>query len=207
MANVTISTSTSRTFLSWVAIFHLRQPMVCLSHSSYGMPWLGPLMNVLFWEQRDFHVSFSNRDMSGSIWNRPSGSCIVYMRISSNIMKPLSQMLHDILGLDHIQWHPPLISHFTKSWPCYRTGPYYRFWRRCLFSLLRLIESITTLWKGQGDPIRVSMICNPRRGLPCPFHNVVIDYFSPTPFIFNKQPHFNVVLAVQSTVPWHRSLR
>ena len=28
-----------------------------------------------------------------------------------------------------------------------------------------LIESITTLWKGQGNPIRVSMICNPRRGL------------------------------------------
>ena len=29
-----------------------------------------------------------------------------------------------------------------------------------------LIESITTLWKGQGNPIRVSMICNPQRGLP-----------------------------------------
>ena len=26
---------------------------------------------------------------------------------------PLSQMLHDILGHDHIQWHPPLIRHFT----------------------------------------------------------------------------------------------
>ena len=25
-----------------------------------------------------------------------------------------------------------------------------------------------------------------RIGFPCPFHNVVIDYFSPTPFIFNK---------------------
>ena len=30
----------------------------------------------------------------------------------------------------------------------------------------RLIEYITTLWKGQGNPIRVSMICNPRRGMP-----------------------------------------
>ena len=29
----------------------------------------------------------------------------------------------------------------------------------------RLIESITTLRKGQGNPILVSMICNPRRGL------------------------------------------
>ena len=29
-----------------------------------------------------------------------------------------------------------------------------------------IIESITTLWRGHGNPIRVSMICNPRRGLP-----------------------------------------
>ena len=46
--NVTISTSISQTFHSWVAIFHLRQPMVFLSHSSYGMTGLAPLMNVLF---------------------------------------------------------------------------------------------------------------------------------------------------------------
>ena len=46
--NVTISTSISQTFRSWVAIFPLRQPMVFLSHSSYGMPWLAPLMNALF---------------------------------------------------------------------------------------------------------------------------------------------------------------
>ena len=29
-------------------------------------------------------------------------------------------MLHAILGHDHLQWHPPLINHFTKSWRCYR---------------------------------------------------------------------------------------
>ena len=29
-------------------------------------------------------------------------------------------------------------------------------------------------------------IMDTRMGFPCPFHNVVIDYFSPTPFIFNK---------------------
>ena len=46
--NVTISTSISQTFRSWVAIFHLRQPIVFLSHSSYGMPGLAPPMNVLF---------------------------------------------------------------------------------------------------------------------------------------------------------------
>ena len=46
--NVTISTSILQTFRSWVAIFHLRQPMAILSHSSYGMPGLAPLMNGLF---------------------------------------------------------------------------------------------------------------------------------------------------------------
>ena len=40
---------------------------------------------------------------------------------------PLSQilMLHDSLGHDHVQCHPPLIRHLTKSSP-YRTGTYYR---------------------------------------------------------------------------------
>ena len=26
-------------------------------------------------------------------------------------------MLHDILDNDHIQWHPPLIRHYTNFWP------------------------------------------------------------------------------------------
>ena len=35
--------------------------------------------------------------------------------ISSNIMKVfLSQMLHDILGHDHIQWHPQLIRYYSN---------------------------------------------------------------------------------------------
>ena len=85
--NVTISTSTSQTFRSWVAIFLLRQHMVFLSHSSYGMPGLAPLMNVLFLGRHDFHLSSSDRDMSWNVWNRPSGSFVVDMGISSNIMK------------------------------------------------------------------------------------------------------------------------
>ena len=88
--NVTISTSISQTFRSWIAIFHLRQSMVFLSHSSYGMPGLAPLMNVLFWGRRDFHLSSSDRDMSWNIWNRPSESFMVDMGISSNIMKSSS---------------------------------------------------------------------------------------------------------------------
>ena len=34
----------------------------------------------------------------------------------------LSQMLHDILGHDHIQWHPQLIRHYTYLRSYYRTG-------------------------------------------------------------------------------------
>ena len=46
--NVTISTSISQTFGSWVAILHLRQHIVFyLTHRSYGMPGLAPLM-ILF---------------------------------------------------------------------------------------------------------------------------------------------------------------
>ena len=40
----------------------------------------------------------------------------------------LSQMLHDILGHDHVQWHPQLITHYTNLRTYYRTGLYYRFW-------------------------------------------------------------------------------
>ena len=32
-------------------------------------------------------------------------------------MSPLSRILHDILDDDHIQWHPPLIGHYTNFWP------------------------------------------------------------------------------------------
>ena len=82
MTNVMISTSISQTFFSWVAIFHLRQPMVCLSHSLYGVTWLALLMSVLFLERCDFYVSFSGRNMSGNVWNRPSGISMVDMGIS-----------------------------------------------------------------------------------------------------------------------------
>ena len=41
---------------------------------------------------------------------------------------PLSRMLHDILDDDHLQWHPPLIRHYTNFWPHYWSWPYYRIW-------------------------------------------------------------------------------
>ena len=40
----------------------------------------------------------------------------------------LSKMLHDILGHDHVQWHPQLIRHYSNVRTYYRTGLYYRFW-------------------------------------------------------------------------------
>ena len=40
----------------------------------------------------------------------------------------LSQMLHDILGHDHIQWHTQLIRHYTNLRTYYRTRLSYRFW-------------------------------------------------------------------------------
>ena len=39
----------------------------------------------------------------------------------------LSQMLHDILGHEHIQWHPQLIRHYTNLRTYYWPGPYLRF--------------------------------------------------------------------------------
>ena len=47
-------------------------------------------MNVLFRDRRNFHVGLSSRDMSGNVLNRPSGSSMVDMGISSNIMKSRS---------------------------------------------------------------------------------------------------------------------
>ena len=40
----------------------------------------------------------------------------------------LPQMLHDILGHDHIQWNPLSIRHYSNFWTYYRTWPYYWFW-------------------------------------------------------------------------------
>ena len=43
-------------------------------------------------------------------------------------------------------------------------------------------------------------IMDTRMGFPCPFHNVVIDYFSPTPFIVINNP-------ISTSWPWHRFLQ
>ena len=40
-----------------------------------------------------------------------------YGDVTKQYEVPLSRMLHDILYDDHIQWHPPLIGHYTNFWP------------------------------------------------------------------------------------------
>ena len=66
--------------------------MECKSHSSYGIPGLAPILNVLFWERRDFHVSFS---VPQKFYGR-YGDIIKHYEVS------LSQTLHDIMGHGHI---------------------------------------------------------------------------------------------------------
>ena len=76
---------------------------------------------------------------------------------------------------------------------------------------MRLIEYITTLWKGQGNPSRMSLICNSRRDLPSrgrcnswtlewdslvPFAMWSLIIF-PMPVFSVNFPSFSVVLVVQ----------
>ena len=105
--------------------------MCCLSHSSYGMPGFAPLIYVLFWKRHIFHVSFSGRSMSGSVWNRPSVNSMVDMGIWSTIMKsPTSKcymtFLDMIIYRDTLHWSDISLK---RDLACYRTGPYYNFLR------------------------------------------------------------------------------
>ena len=45
-----------------------------------------------------------------------------YWDVIKHYEVPLSQMLHDILGYGHLQWHPQLIKHYTHFWTYHRTG-------------------------------------------------------------------------------------
>ena len=60
-----LPTSITQTVRSWVLGFHL-----LFSRSSYDIPGFSPLINILFWGQRDCQKSFSERDLSGISWNR-----------------------------------------------------------------------------------------------------------------------------------------
>ena len=56
-----------------------------------------------------------------------------YQTIRGPPLPNVTRLLEDY----HIQWHPPLIRHYTNCWPCYWSGPYYRIW---LFTQLREVS-------------------------------------------------------------------
>ena len=146
---MTISISILQTFRSWVATSHLRPPMAFLSHNSSDTPGLAPLMNVLFWGRCDL----SNKLLwQGYDEERLKSSLKKFYGRYGDLTKeyegPLSRMLHDILDDDHIQWHPPLIRHYTNFLNRYWSGPNY--WIR-LFTLLCKV-SIEHICNGCGIP-------------------------------------------------------
>ena len=87
MTNMTISIPKSQALRFWVAIFHLRTPMVFLSRSSCDMLGLAPRVDVLFWWQRYFQISYSYRDKARTARNRHWGRSIVDTEIFSDNMK------------------------------------------------------------------------------------------------------------------------
>ena len=61
---------------------------------------------------------FSNKLLGKGTFEIVSKEVLWSVRGSyQTIWGPLSRMLHDILDDDHIQWHPPLIGHYTNFWP------------------------------------------------------------------------------------------
>ena len=104
--NVTISTSISQTFRSWVAIFHLRQPIVffisqfiwyakaCSSYECFILR-VARLSSKLLGQE---YVMECLKSSLRKFYGR-------YEDIIKHYEVSLSQMLHDILGHDHIQWH------------------------------------------------------------------------------------------------------
>ena len=123
--NVTISTSISQTFRSWVAIFPsspaydvfisqlIRYARACSSYECFilrasKLLGQGYVMERLKSSLRKFYGRYGD--------------------LIKNYEVSLSQMLHDILGHDHIQWLTRLIRHYTNLRTYYRTGLYYRFW-------------------------------------------------------------------------------
>ena len=121
--NVTISTSISQIFRSWVARFHLRQPMVlfisqlirharaCSSNGCFILRAARLSSKLL----RQGYVVERLKSSLKKFYGR-YGVLIKHYEVS------LSKWRHDILGHDHIQWHPQLIRHYTYLRMYYRTG-------------------------------------------------------------------------------------
>ena len=83
--NMTMSTSLSYTFRSWVAIFPLRQPW--RFNITTRMVCQGFLLLLMLYSERAQLSCKLLSDMSGIVWNRISGNSKVVMGLSWNIIK------------------------------------------------------------------------------------------------------------------------
>ena len=113
-----------------------------LSSNIPSSPAFGVFISQVIWYARARSSYECFIWMVARISSKLLGQGYVRERLKSSLMKVygrywdlikhyeifLSQMLHDILGHDHIQWRPQLIRHYTNLWTYYRTGPYYLFW-------------------------------------------------------------------------------
>ena len=86
-----------------VALFHLHQPMVFLSHSSYGMPGLCSSYECFILRAARLSSKLLEQ---GYVMERLKSSLKKFYGRYGDLIKnyevSLSQMLHDILGYDHI---------------------------------------------------------------------------------------------------------
>ena len=83
MMKLCVSHCKSQVVCFWVVVFHHRRLMAFLTHTLFDMSVLDPLMNALFWGRYDFHISLSDRNISGNVCNRLLGSCMVDMESPS----------------------------------------------------------------------------------------------------------------------------
>ena len=88
--------------------------MAFLSHNSSDTTGFAPLMNVLFWGRYDFPKSFFGRDMSMNV----SKEVLWLVRGSYQTIwgSPLPNVTRHSGGWP-IEWHPPLMRHYTNFWP------------------------------------------------------------------------------------------
>ena len=127
--------------------------------------WLCYLTTIRYARAGSFYECFILRAVRLS--NKLLGQGYVNELLKSSLRKfyirnIISRILHDILEDDHIQWHPPLIRHYSNFDP---------------FTELALITEFDFLSNSEGFP---SNICN-RCGMPTEdtysFRHLVLSHF------------------------------
>ena len=87
--------------------------------------WLTVVARWLWFYKGVIIAIFPYEEKSFQPSKMPVGHCKKFYGRYGDLIKhyeaSVSQMYHDILGHDHIQWHPQLIRHYTNSWTYYRT--------------------------------------------------------------------------------------